>query len=32
LILRGSIQPTETVEVGVVEDKLVFNQLAASAS
>jgi ATP-dependent Clp protease ATP-binding subunit ClpC len=31
-ILRGSIKPSETVEVVVVEDKLVFNQLAASAS
>jgi ATP-dependent Clp protease ATP-binding subunit ClpC len=31
-ILRGSIKPTETVEVAVGEDKLVFNQLAASAS
>jgi ATP-dependent Clp protease ATP-binding subunit ClpC len=31
-ILRGSIKPTETIEVTVVEDKLVFNQLAASAS
>lgn len=31
-ILRGNIKPSETVEVVVAEDKLVFNQLAASAS
>jgi len=31
-ILRGNIKPSETVEVTVVEDKLAFNQLAASAS
>jgi ATP-dependent Clp protease ATP-binding subunit ClpC len=31
-ILRGNIKPSETVEVSVVEDKLSFNQLAASAS
>jgi len=31
-ILRGSIKPNETVEVTVADGKLVFNQLAASAS
>lgn len=31
-ILRGTIKPSETVEAVVVDDKLVFNQLAASAS
>ncbi len=31
-ILRGGIKPSETVEVIVVDGKLVFNQLAASAS
>jgi ATP-dependent Clp protease ATP-binding subunit ClpC len=31
-ILRGSIKPSETVEVTVGDGKLVFNQLAASAS
>ncbi|MCG3150612.1 MAG: Negative regulator of genetic competence ClpC/MecB [Verrucomicrobiae bacterium] len=31
-ILRGNIKPSETVEAVVVDDKLVFNQLAASAS
>ena len=31
-ILRGNIKSSETVEVTVAEDKLVFNQLAASAS
>jgi ATP-dependent Clp protease ATP-binding subunit ClpC len=31
-ILRGNIKPNETVEVSVVDGKLVFNQLAASAS
>jgi ATP-dependent Clp protease ATP-binding subunit ClpC len=31
-ILRGNIKPSESVEVVVAEDKLVFNQLAASAS
>ena len=31
-IIRGSIKPSETVEAVVVDGKLVFNQLAASAS
>jgi len=31
-ILRGGIKPNETVEVTVVDGKLVFGQLAASAS
>jgi ATP-dependent Clp protease ATP-binding subunit ClpC len=31
-ILRGGIKPSETVEVSVVDGKLVFNQMAASAS
>jgi ATP-dependent Clp protease ATP-binding subunit ClpC len=31
-LLRGNIKPSETIEVAVVEDKLAFNQLAASAS
>ena len=31
-ILRGNIKPSETVEVSVADGKLVFNQLAASAS
>ncbi len=31
-ILRGNIKPSETVEVAVAEGKLVFNQMAASAS
>ncbi len=31
-ILRGNIKPNETVEVTVADGKLVFNQLAASAS
>jgi len=31
-ILRGSIKPNETVEVGVADGKLTFNQVAASAS
>ncbi len=31
-ILRGSIKPSETVEVTVADGKLVFNQLAPSAS
>jgi ATP-dependent Clp protease ATP-binding subunit ClpC len=31
-ILRGNIKPSEVVEVTVAEDKLIFNQLAASAS
>ena len=31
-ILRGSIKPNETVEVTVADGKLVFNQMAASAS
>jgi ATP-dependent Clp protease ATP-binding subunit ClpC len=31
-ILRGNIKPSETVEVAVADGKLVFNQLAASAS
>jgi ATP-dependent Clp protease ATP-binding subunit ClpC len=31
-ILRGNIKPSETVEVTVADGKLVFNQLAASAS
>jgi len=31
-ILRGNIKPSETVEVSVAEGKLVFNQLATSAS
>jgi ATP-dependent Clp protease ATP-binding subunit ClpC len=31
-ILRGNIKPSETVEVSVANGKLVFNQLAASAS
>jgi ATP-dependent Clp protease ATP-binding subunit ClpC len=31
-ILRGHIKPSETIEVTVVEGKLSFNQLAASAS
>ena len=31
-ILRGNIKPSEMVEVSVANGKLVFNQLAASAS
>jgi ATP-dependent Clp protease ATP-binding subunit ClpC len=31
-ILRGNIKPSETVEVTVAGDKLVFNEMAASAS
>ena len=31
-ILRGNIKPSESVEVAVADGKLVFNQLAASAS
>ncbi len=31
-ILRGNIKPSETIEVTVVDDKLAFNQMAASAS
>jgi ATP-dependent Clp protease ATP-binding subunit ClpC len=31
-ILRGNIKPSETVEVNVADGKLVFSQLAASAS
>lgn len=31
-ILRANIKPNETIEVTVGDDKLVFNQLAASAS
>ena len=31
-ILRGNIKPSETVEIIVADGKLVFNQLAASAS
>jgi ATP-dependent Clp protease ATP-binding subunit ClpC len=31
-ILRGSIKPSESIEVTVADDKLVFNQVAASAS
>ena len=31
-ILRGNIKPNETIEVTVGDDKLAFNQLAASAS
>jgi len=31
-ILRGNIKPNETVEVSVADGKLVFNQMAASAS
>jgi ATP-dependent Clp protease ATP-binding subunit ClpC len=31
-ILRGTIKPSETVEVSVVDGKLSFNQLATSAS
>jgi ATP-dependent Clp protease ATP-binding subunit ClpC len=31
-ILRGGIKPSETIEVTLVDNKLVFNQVAASAS
>ena len=31
-ILRGNLKPSETVEVTVADGKLVFNQLAPSAS
>jgi len=31
-LLRGGIKPSETIEVAVADGKLVFNQLAASAS
>jgi len=31
-ILRGNIKPSETVEIIVADGKLIFNQLAASAS
>ncbi len=31
-ILRGNIKPSETVEVTLGDGKLIFNQLAASAS
>jgi ATP-dependent Clp protease ATP-binding subunit ClpC len=31
-LLRGNIKPSESIEVSVADDKLVFNQMAASAS
>jgi ATP-dependent Clp protease ATP-binding subunit ClpC len=31
-LLRGNIKPSESIEVSVADDKLIFNQMAASAS
>ena len=31
-LLRGTIKPSESIEVSVADDKLVFNQMATSAS